>query len=119
MSHSCSIYCFTDTEQRCAVIDLDETLACGNRPSDGSFGISAPFLSHLDDTANITKADIFLLKPKPVDDAASINGNADVSSSEKLRLVIFGDMLTEEHAKIRLLIMIDQLVYLMATLLLN
>jgi hypothetical protein len=92
------------------VIDLEEHLVSGSRPSDGSYGISAPFLAHLDDTANFTKADIFLLKPKPIDDAASLNGSIEVTSSEKLRLVVFGDMLTEEHAKIRLLIMIDQLV---------
>jgi hypothetical protein len=51
-----------------------------------------------------------LLKPKPMDDASSLNGSIEATSSEKLRLVVFGDMLTEEHAKIRLLIMIDQLV---------
>jgi hypothetical protein len=77
---------------------------------DGSTAISAPFLTYLDDTAAVTKADIFLLKAKPLDDAASINGNPDASNSEKLRLVIYGDMLTEEHAKIRMLIMIDQMV---------
>jgi len=79
--------------------------------ADGVHGITGPFLTHLDDTANLTKADIFLLKAKPADDAASVNnGSADTTNSEKLRLVIYGDMLTEEHAKIRLLIMIDQLV---------
>jgi hypothetical protein len=45
-----------------------------------------------------------------MDDASSLNGSIEATSSEKLRLVVFGDMLTEEHAKIRLLIMIDQLV---------
>jgi hypothetical protein len=79
--------------------------------ADGAQGITSPFLTHLDDTAAFTKADIFLLKPKPVDDAASINnGTAEPANSERLRLVVYGDMLTEEHAKIRLLIMIDQLV---------
>jgi hypothetical protein len=84
---------------------------CVATTADGSQGITGPFLTHLDDTANLTKADIFLLKPKPIDDAASINnGSTEAPSSERLRLVIYGDMLTEEHAKIRLLIMIDQLV---------
>jgi hypothetical protein len=46
-----------------------------------------------------------------VDDAASINnGTTEAPNSERLRLVIYGDMLTEEHAKIRMLIMVDQLV---------
>lgn len=77
---------------------------------DGSTVISKAFITYLDDTAKITKADIFLLKAKPLDDAASINGNSEAANSEKLRLVIYGDMLTEEHAKIRMLIMIDQMV---------
>jgi hypothetical protein len=84
---------------------------CVANTNDGTEGITGAFLTHLDDTASLTKADIFLLKPKPVDDAASINnGSTEAPSSERLRLVIYGDMLTEEHAKIRLLIMIDQLV---------
>ena len=82
----------------------------GTRTSDGQYGISASFLHALEDTAKITKADIFVLKPKQIDDAASLNGSIEITGTEKLRLVIYGDMLTEEHAKIRLLILIDQLV---------
>jgi hypothetical protein len=82
----------------------------GTRPSDGAQGISAAFLSALDENANITKADIFLLKPKQIDDAASMNGSIEANGSEKLRLVIFGDMLTHENAKIRSLILIDTMV---------
>ena len=81
----------------------------GQRPLDSMQGLSASFLTALDETAKITKADIFLLKPKQIDDAASLNGSIEVTGAEKLRLVIFGDMLTEEHAKIRLLILIDSL----------
>lgn len=73
-------------------------------------GISSAFLSALDETAKITKADIFLLKAKQIDDAASLNGSIEITGSEKLRLVVFGDMLTAENAKIRLLILIDQMV---------
>jgi hypothetical protein len=87
-------------------------LVSGTRSADGAHGISATFLAALDETAKITKADIFLLKPKQIDDAASLNGSIEMSGSEKLRLVVFGDMLTEEHAKIRLLILIDTLVRL-------
>lgn len=82
----------------------------GTRKVDGVQGLSATFLAALDETAKITKADIFLLKPKQIDDAASLNGSIEVTGTEKLRLAVFGDMLTEEHAKIRLLILIDTLV---------
>jgi hypothetical protein len=71
--------------------------------------LSASFLAALDETAKITKADIFLLKPKQIDEAASMTGSIDVGM-DKFRLVVYGDMLTEEHAKIRLLILIDQMV---------
>ncbi|KAE9968947.1 hypothetical protein BLS_005302 [Venturia inaequalis] len=98
----------TPISLRVSIIDIDETLVSHDLP-DGSTAISTPFLTYLDDTAGITKADIFLLKAKPLDDSASINGNPDASNNEKLRLVIYGDMLTEEHAKIRMLIMIDQM----------
>jgi len=74
-------------------------------------GIRGDILKHMDDIADRTKADIFLLQPKQLDaDSVSLHGNMEVSSEGKLRFQIYGDMECCEHAKTRLLIMIDQIV---------
>ncbi|KAF2402013.1 KH domain protein [Trichodelitschia bisporula] len=93
---------------RCTTIDIDEHLVCETLP-DGSKGLSPSFLRKLDDIAQVTQADIFVLKPKLLDDDASINGSITSSNESRLRVVVYGDMLTEEHARIRLLIMVDNL----------
>jgi hypothetical protein len=65
----------------------------------------------MDDISDRTKADIFLLNPRPMDvDSASIHGTIDSLVENRLRLMIFGDMECCEHAKTRILIMIDQIV---------
>jgi hypothetical protein len=72
--------------------------------------LKAPVLNQLDLIAKTTKADIFLLCPKPTDiESASFNGNLE-SMDQRLRCAIYGDMETMEHAKTRVLIMIDQIV---------
>ena len=81
--------------------------------NDGS-GIRTDVLKHMDDIANKTKADVFLLHPKQVDtDSASLHGSLELNTSSegKLRIVVYGDMECCEHAKTRLLIMIDQIVW--------
>lgn len=73
--------------------------------------LRAPILNQLDLVANATKADIFLLMPKQADiESASFNGNLDTALDSRLRCAIYGDMETMEHAKTRILIMIDQIV---------
>lgn len=68
-------------------------------------------LSHLDKVADTTKANIFLLSPKQVDvETASVHGNLDANVGDRFRILIYGDMECSEHAKTRILIMIDQLV---------
>jgi hypothetical protein len=72
--------------------------------------IKGPVLNQLDLIAKTTKADIFMLCPKPADiESASFNGNLE-SMDQRLRCAIYGDMETMEHAKTRVLIMIDQIV---------
>jgi len=74
-------------------------------------GIRADVLKHMDDVADRTKADLFLLSPKQLDaDSASLHGTLDNNAEGKLRIHIYGDMECCEHAKTRLLIMIDQIV---------
>lgn len=68
-------------------------------------------LRHMDEISDRTKADIFLLNPKQMDiESTSTHGNMDSSIENRLRLVLFGDMECCEHAKTRILIMIDQIV---------
>jgi hypothetical protein len=72
--------------------------------------IKAPVIHQLDLIAKTTKADIFMLYPKPTDiESASFNGNME-SMDQRLRCAIYADMETMEHAKTRVLIMIDQIV---------
>jgi hypothetical protein len=79
----------------------------------GTEGVRTDVLRHMDDISDRTKADIFLLNPRPLDvDSASIHGTIDSLVENRLRLMIFGDMECCEHAKTRILIMIDQIVCL-------
>ena len=73
--------------------------------------LKTPILNQLDLIAKTTKADIFVLMPKQPDiEAASFNGNLETGLDSRLRCAIYGDLETMEHAKTRVLIMIDQLV---------
>ena len=76
-------------------------------------GIRANVLEHIDILAKFTGTDIFLLNPKPVDpeDRSSSYGNTtDQGLDQRLRISIYGDPESSEHAKTRVLIMIDQIV---------
>lgn len=75
-------------------------------------GIRVNVLEHLDTLAQYTGADIFLLSPKMVDaDSAVVSSyGADNGLDNRFRVAIYGDMESVEHAKTRLLIMIDQIV---------
>jgi hypothetical protein len=73
---------------------------------DENAALDPSFLHWLDDIANVTKADIFLVDPAE----RSSDGGIVINSKEQLKFIIYGDMLTKENAKIRILIMIDQMV---------
>ncbi|KAG9952835.1 hypothetical protein KCU81_g3727, partial [Aureobasidium melanogenum] len=91
---------------RSATVDVDSTLIM----VPGTEGVRTDVLRHMDDISDRTKADIFLLNPRPLDvDSASIHGTIDSLVENRLRLMIFGDMECCEHAKTRILIMIDQI----------
>jgi hypothetical protein len=62
----------------------------------------------MSEIAKHTKADIFLVYRKPTDDQASAEGEPE---DNRPRFVIYGDAVTEEHARIRTLVMIDKLVW--------
>lgn len=77
-------------------------------------GIRTSVLEHLDTLAAYTGADIFLLSPKMLDaDSAIVSSygyTTDSGLENRFRVAIYGDMESSEHAKTRLLIMIDQIV---------
>ena len=72
-------------------------------------------LKHLDILAHFTGTDIFLLNPKPVDleaPGSSYGTGNEHGFDQRLRIAIYGDPESSEHAKTRVLIMIDQIVSL-------
>lgn len=82
---------------------------------DGSTkGIRTSVLEHLDTLAAYTGADIFLLSPKFRDADSAIASSygyaSDNGMDHRFRVAIYGDMESAEHAKTRVLIMIDQIV---------
>ncbi|EKG14224.1 K-like protein [Macrophomina phaseolina MS6] len=101
----CQILNETPISLRCATVDIDYSLVFEND------GVKSQVLNHLDEIAKVTKADIFLLQPKPIDiESASINGTLH-DAEQRLRCAIYGDMESAEHAKTRVLIMIDQILH--------
>lgn len=76
-------------------------------------GVKANILEHIDILAKFTGTDIFLLNPKPNDPEgpSSTYGNGNEQGfDQRLRIAIYGDPESSEHAKTRVLIMIDQIV---------
>jgi hypothetical protein len=82
---------------------------------DGSTdAIRTSVLEHIDILAKYTGADIFLLSPKVFDaDSVVVSSYGHATESgldHRFRVAIYGDIESAEHAKTRVLIMIDQIV---------
>ena len=78
-----------------------------------SGGIRTSVLDHIDTIAQYTGTDIFLLHPKAVDTEVSgsyLGGGSENGLDQRFRVAIYGDMESAEHAKTRVLILIDQIV---------
>lgn len=76
-------------------------------------GVRANVLDHIDTLAKFTGTDIFLLNPKPMDPEdrlSSYGSGREQGLDQRLRISIYGDPESAEHAKTRVLIMIDQIV---------
>ncbi|OJJ96507.1 KH domain protein [Aspergillus aculeatinus CBS 121060] len=94
---------------RCATVDVDVHLII-----DGSTkNIRSSVLEHLDTLAAYTGTDIFLLNPKIRDNDSAVISSygyaSDNGLDQRFRVSIYGDMESAEHAKTRVLIMIDQI----------
>lgn len=96
--------------KRCATVDVDVNLVVEGE----SNAVRSNVLSHLDTLAAYTGADIFLLSPKLVDaDSAVVSSYGyptDNGLDNRFRVAIYSDIESADHAKTRVLIMIDQIV---------
>ena len=75
--------------------------------------IRVEVLKHLDEIAKWTGTDVFLLNPKHSDaesPTSSYGNGSDQRFDQRLRIAIYGDPESSEHAKTRVLIMIDKVV---------
>ncbi|PGH18323.1 hypothetical protein AJ80_04501 [Polytolypa hystricis UAMH7299] len=94
---------------RCATVDVDVSLVVEKDTN----SVRANVLNHLDTLAQFTGADIFLLSPKIVDVDSAIVSSYGYSTENGLdhrfRIAIYSDVESAEHAKTRVLIMIDQI----------
>ncbi|PTU19640.1 hypothetical protein P175DRAFT_0503180 [Aspergillus ochraceoroseus IBT 24754] len=94
---------------RCATVDVDMHLVVDGTTK----GVRPSVLEHLDTLAAYTGTDIFLLSPKLRDtDSAVVSSYGYASDNgldQRFRVSIYGDMESTEHAKTRVLIMIDQI----------
>lgn len=95
--------------QKCAIVDVDTKLVIDATLT----GVKFTVLEHIDRIAQYTGSDIFLLNSKPTDpetSSADYANGSDQSLDQRLRIAIYGDPESSEHAKMRVLIMIDQIV---------
>ncbi|MCJ1249493.1 hypothetical protein MMC30_006717 [Trapelia coarctata] len=93
---------------KCAIVDVDTKLVVDATLT----GVKFTVLEHIDRIAQYTGSDIFLLNSKPTDpeaSSASYANGSDQSLDQRLRIAIYGDPESSEHAKMRVLIMIDQI----------
>lgn len=78
--------------------------------------LKSQVIEHLDDISSFCGVDVFLLGPKFTSLADGLNGNGDAGRDQRWRVAIYGDMESAEHAKTRVLILIDRLVSTWRTL---
>lgn len=92
--------------QRCTTIDIDGHLVC-----DLNAGVLKKEVTNtLDYISSFCGVDIFLLGPKLTPVVDGMTGDAELRMDQRWRVAIYGDILSSEHAKARVLIHIDTLV---------
>lgn len=91
------------------MIDIDTSLVIKPQLS----GVRKEVLDHIDAVAKYTGTDIFLTNPKSSNSSspvASYGNGSDTQFDQRLQVAVYGDPESSEHAKMRILIMIDQIV---------
>lgn len=92
--------------QRCAVVDVDGELVIDTAKT----ALKSHVVVHLDEIAKFCGVDIFLLGPKFASLSDGVNRAGEAGRDQRWRVAIYGDMESAEHAKTRILILIDRLV---------
>ena len=100
----------TNKVQRREIVDIDREIVFPK----GTEGARLDILGFMDEIADKTKADLFLLESKSRrkdSESASIRAGMERSMDKRLQVHVYGDMESCENAKTRLLIMIDQILH--------
>jgi hypothetical protein len=69
--------------------------------------LKKPVLETLDSISSYCGVDIFLLGPKLTPVVDGMLGDSEMRMDQRWRVAIYGDLLSSEHAKARVLIQID------------
>ncbi|KAK3324263.1 hypothetical protein B0T19DRAFT_443684 [Cercophora scortea] len=95
----------TPLSLRCTTVDVD-----GHLLANLNEGVmKKPVTDFLDDISTYCGVDIFLLGPKLTPMMDGLNGDVELRRDQRWRVAIYGDIMSTEHAKTRVLIHIDQL----------
>lgn len=106
VSHSQGV---TNQGQRSATVHVDANIV----QDAATEKIRTSVLDHMDRVAQYTGTDVFLLNPKNADSDDELNSGVEPNNlDQRYRVAIYGDVESVEHAKTRILIMIDQIVSL-------
>ncbi|KAL1868964.1 hypothetical protein VTK73DRAFT_3425 [Phialemonium thermophilum] len=95
----------TPLSLRCTTVDIDGDLVCNLAAG----VLKKPVTDALDDISVYCGVDIFLLGPKLTPVVDGLNGDVELRRDQRWRVAIYGDILSSEHAKTRVLIHIDRL----------
>ncbi|OAA47748.1 KH domain-containing protein [Metarhizium rileyi] len=90
---------------RCTTIDIDGSLVCDINAG----ALKKPVVETLDYISTFCGVDIFLLGPKLTPIVDGMTGDSELRMDQRWRVAIYGDILSSEHAKARVLIHIDTL----------
>ncbi|CAN8102351.1 unnamed protein product [Discula destructiva] len=94
----------TPLSLRCTTVDID-----GDMVADLSVGsLKQTVIEVLDNISAFCGVDIFLLGPKLTPLVDGVNGDVEIRRDQRWRVAIYGDILSSEHAKTRVLVSIDQ-----------
>ncbi|KAK4193943.1 hypothetical protein QBC35DRAFT_10419 [Podospora australis] len=99
----------TPLSLRCTTIDVDGHLVADHVAADIPTALKRSVTDFLDEISGRCGVDIFLLGPKLTPVVDGLNGDVELRRDQRWRIVIYGDMLSSEHAKTLVLIHIDQL----------
>ncbi|TPX15001.1 uncharacterized protein E0L32_004831 [Thyridium curvatum] len=94
----------TPLSLRCTTVDIN-----GEMVTDPSGGLEKSVTETLDNISAFCGVDTFLLGPKLTPIVDGLNGDTELRRDQRWRVAIYGDMLSSEHAKTRVLIQIDRM----------